>query len=219
MNKRISISSRDVLLVIDVQNDFISGTVAIPDAPAIIPVINELTQHFSRVVFTQDWHPSEHVSFASRHGLSVGAAVETAYGPQMVFADHCIRGGFGAELPPDLNQDRAVLKLYKGYRADVDSFSAFTENDGLTRTGLASYLRGLEVRRVFLAGLSLYGCVRHSALDAIQEGFNVYVIVDACKARSSSKNALYEVEMTAHGVRMISSKQIEQMDALRRTVR
>lgn len=208
MSEIYSLIPRDMLVVIDVQNDFVSGSVAIPGAPEIIPVINRLSALFDQVVFTQDWHPLEHISFASRHEARPGDVIQASYGKQALFADHCVRGEAGAELDAGLDLSRTVLRLYKGHRANIDSFSAFTENDRMTTTGLEGYLRALEVRRVFFVGLSLYGCVRHSALDAVRAKFNASVVVDACRARPSEMDSQHEQELRQSGVAMISSAQL-----------
>jgi nicotinamidase/pyrazinamidase len=203
---RINLTPEDALLVIDVQNDFVYGTVAMPEAPGVIPVINRISGRFHRVVFTQDWHPPGHISFASRYpGARPGEWIQAGYGEQLLYPDHCVQGEPGAELASALDLRAATLRLYKGCRRDVDSYSAFTENDRRTDTGLTAYLRSLGIRRVFFAGLSLYGCVRCSALDAVRAGFASFIIVDACRARASPSNQDHAAELTAAGVgRLIS---------------
>jgi nicotinamidase/pyrazinamidase len=192
---------KDVLLVVDVQNDFVSGSVAIPDALGVIPVINRISLGFSHVVFTQDWHPQGHISFASSHrGMQPGDTVVAQYGAQTLYADHCLQGEPGADLAPGLDLRNAVLRLHKGCRIDVDSYSAFTENDRHTTTGLEAYLRARSIERVFAAGLSLYGCVRHSSLDALNAGFSAFIIEDACRARSSPSNSRHARELAQAGV-------------------
>jgi nicotinamidase/pyrazinamidase len=134
------------------------------------------------VVVVQDWHPEGHVSFASAHpGARHRDVVEVAHGTQRVFHDHCVQGTPGAELDPGLRLGMAQLYLRKGYRRDVDSHSAFFENDGKTSTGLAGYLRARGIGRLFCAGLTRYGCVRMSAEDAAREGFAVTIVDDACE--------------------------------------
>lgn len=204
MNEKIRIASTDALIVIDVQNDFCSGSLAIPDADAIVPVINRLGMRFSHVVITQDWHPEQHVSFASSHpGKLPGDTAKTAYGPQSLFADHCVQAGWGAELHPGLEHAHAGLILRKGCRREIDSFSAFVENDRATETGLAAYLRARGIRRVFLAGLALYGCVRCSAIDARAAGFEVMLIDDACRGRTNVSDAEYARSLIDAGVERI----------------
>ncbi len=174
----------DVLLVIDVQRDFCpGGRLAVADGDAVVPVINELGKRFEHVVATQDWHPAGHVSFASSHGgKKPYEAVEAAYGEQALWPDHCVQGTTGAELHAGLEIERAELILRKGFRREIDSYSAFFENDHRTATGLAGYLRERGLRRVFLAGLAYDYCVRYSAVDAVRQGFEAVVLEDACRA-------------------------------------
>ena len=173
----------DVLIVVDVQNDFCpGGSLSVPHGDEVVPTINELGQRFRHVVLTQDWHPPEHRSFASTHpGRQAFQSIELAYGPQVLWPDHCVQGTAGAEFQAGLQIPRAELILRKGYRRDIDSYSAFYENDHTTPTGLAGYLRERGLTRVFLAGLAFDFCVRFSAADARRVGFEVVVIEDACR--------------------------------------
>jgi nicotinamidase/pyrazinamidase len=184
MSPRLALGAADVLLVVDVQNDFCpDGALAVPQGDAIVPVVNRLAQGFEHVVLTQDWHPPGHLSFASSHpGKKPFDVIEVSYGPQTLWPDHCVEASFGAEFRVDLAIPRAELVLRKGFRRAIDSYSAFRENDRATRTGLASYLRERGFARVFIAGLALDFCVRFSAEDARAEGFDVVVIEDACRA-------------------------------------
>ena len=174
---------RDLLLVIDVQNDFCpEGALAVPEGDAVVPVINRIQPGFAHVVLTQDWHPAGHQSFASTHpGHAPFETVEVAYGPQTLWPDHCVQGTPGAAFHPDLDTTRADMILRKGTRAEIDSYSAFYENDRTTATGLAGYLRERGVTRVFICGLATDYCVHFSALDAAREGFEAVVIEDACR--------------------------------------
>ena len=177
-------SVQDVLVVVDVQNDFVSGTMAIPDAERIIGPINALAASFTNVVIATDWHPPNHVSFASAHaGTAHGDVVSVAYGEQRVYHDHCVQQSWGAELAPGLQLGKAQLILRKGYRTDVESNGCFYENDAITRTGLSEYLRARGVDRVFCAGLARYGCVMQSALGAARDGFRVFMVDDATAGR------------------------------------
>jgi nicotinamidase/pyrazinamidase len=177
-------AGHDVLLIIDVQNDFCpGGALAVPHGDEIVPVINQLAQQFAHVILTQDWHPKGHLSFASRHpGKSPFDVVEVSYGPQTLWPDHCIQASRGAEFHPDLKVPHAELVLRKGFRPEIDSYSAFQENDRKTKTGLEGYLRERGFQRVFLAGLAYDYCVRYSAVDAQTAGFETFVIEDACRA-------------------------------------
>lgn len=180
----IGISDSDVLLVIDVQNDFCSGgNLAVPNGDEVVPVINALARRFSHVVLTQDWHPEGHRSFASSHpGRKAFETVQVAYGPQILWPDHCVQGTRGAEFRADLDIRHAALVIRKGFRPEIDSYSALYENDHKTPTGLAGYLRERGLKRVFAAGLAFDFCVRYSAEDARRQRFEVAVIEDACRA-------------------------------------
>ncbi len=174
----------DVLLVVDVQRDFCAGgALAVPDGDAVVAPINQLMKHFRHVVVTQDWHPADHSSFAVQHpGRQALEVVETPYGKQQLWPVHCVQGTPGAEFHPDLHWDRAELIVRKGFRREIDSYSAFLENDRTTPTGLAGYLRERGLVRIFLAGLALDYCVGFSALDARALGLEAWVIADATRA-------------------------------------
>ena len=177
------IGPRDVLLVVDVQNDFCSGgKLPVPGGEEVVPALNRLATQFEHVVLTQDWHPEGHSSFASSHpGRSPYDTVELAYGPQILWPDHCVQGTPGAQFRQELNIAQAELILRKGYHREIDSYSAFYENDHNTHTGLAGYLRERGLERVFIAGLAFDFCVRFSAEDAKREGFSVVVVEDASR--------------------------------------
>ncbi|MCH8002850.1 MAG: bifunctional nicotinamidase/pyrazinamidase, partial [Proteobacteria bacterium] len=174
---------RDLLLVVDVQNDFCpGGALGVPEGDAVVPVINRIQPGFAHVVLTQDWHPPGHQSFASTHpGHAPFETVEAAYGPQTLWPDHCVQGTPGAAFHPDLETTKAEMIVRKGTRAEIDSYSAFYENDHTTATGLAGYLRERGVTRVFICGLAADYCVHFSALDAARAGFEAVVIEDACR--------------------------------------
>ncbi len=180
----MQIQAGDLLLVIDVQNDFCpAGALAVGEGDAVVPVINRLAERFDHVVLTQDWHPSGHSSFASSHpGSSPFESIAMPYGPQTLWPDHCVQGTPGAGFHPKLLTDRAELVIRKGFRRAIDSYSAFYENDRRTPTGLAGYLRERGLRRIFLAGLATDYCVYYSALDARREGFDAVVIEAGCRA-------------------------------------
>jgi len=174
----------DLLLVIDVQNDFCpGGALAVGEGHAVVPVINRLAGQFDHVALTQDWHPVGHSSFATSHPGSVPfETITMPYGPQVLWPDHCVQGTPGAAFHPELLADRAELIIRKGFRGAIDSYSAFYENDRRTPTGLAGYLRERGIKRVFLAGLATDYCVHYSALDARREGFDAVVIEPGCRA-------------------------------------
>ena len=174
----------ETFLAIDVQNDFCpGGALAVKEGDAVVGPINELIGRFACRVLTQDWHPPGHSSFASEHpGREPFESVEMPYGPQVLWPDHCVIGSPGAAFHPRLDTDRADLIVRKGFRREVDSYSAFFENDHRTPTGLEGYLRARGVDTVVLAGLATDFCVLYSALDAARLGFSVTVIGSASRA-------------------------------------
>lgn len=180
----IAVLETDVLLVVDVQNDFCpGGALPVPDGHQVVDPINRLMAAFSHVVVTQDWHPRDHRSFASAHpGQAPYETIALPYGDQILWPDHCVQRTPGAQIHPDLDVARAEVILRKGFRREVDSYSAFFENDRRTPTGLAGYLRERGFERVFLAGLALDFCVLWSAEDARRHGFQAAVVEDACRA-------------------------------------
>ncbi len=174
----------DLLLIIDVQNDFCpGGALAVADGDVTVPVINRLSERFGHVAVTQDWHPSGHSSFASSHpGFAPFETIAMPYGPQTLWPDHCVQGTPGAALHPLLSTERAELIIRKGFRPEVDSYSAFFENDRRTPTGLAGYLRERGLTKIFLVGLATDYCVHYSAVDARRLGFDTVVIESGCRA-------------------------------------
>ena len=199
----ISIGDSDVLLVVDVQNDFCpGGNLAVPNGDEVVPVINALARRFVHVVLTQDWHTAGHQSFASSHsGRRPYETIQAAYGPQILWPDHYVQGTPGAEFRADLAIPHAALVIRKGFRPHIDSYSGLYENDHKTPTGLAGYLRERGFKRLFVTGLALDFCVRYSAGDARREGFEVVVIEDACRGIDvdGSVKATYE-SFASHGV-------------------
>ncbi len=174
---------RTALLVIDVQNDFCpGGALAVADGDAVVPVINGLARDFPVRVFTQDWHPAGHSSFASAHpGRAPFETAEMPYGTQVLWPDHCVQGTEGAAFHPGLNTDPADMIIRKGFDPAIDSYSAFFENDRTTPTGLEGYLRSRGVGALVLVGLATDFCVAYSALDGARLGFDVTVRLDACR--------------------------------------
>ncbi|MDH2384189.1 bifunctional nicotinamidase/pyrazinamidase [Bradyrhizobium sp. CER78] len=180
----MKIAPDDLLLIIDVQNDFCpGGALAVADGDAVVPVVNQLAARFDHVVLTQDWHPAGHSSFATSHpGVAPFSSITMPYGPQTLWPDHCIQRTAGAAFHPGLATDRAELVIRKGFRAAIDSYSAFFENDRTTPTGLAGYLRERGLKRVVMAGLATDFCVQYSALDARRLGFETTVVLPGCRA-------------------------------------
>jgi nicotinamidase/pyrazinamidase len=180
----MKITSQDVLIVVDVQNDFCAGgALAVADGDAVIAVIHRIAPRFEHVILTQDWHTAGHHSFASAHaGRKPFEQVELPYGAQTLWPDHCVQGTRGAEFHSALHLPQAELILRKGFRPEIDSYSAFFENDRTTHTGLGGYLKERGLTRVFVAGLAYDYCVGYSALDARRLGLAATVIRDACRA-------------------------------------
>jgi nicotinamidase/pyrazinamidase len=178
------LGSGDALLVVDLQNDFCAGgSLVVPGADEIVPLVNDLAAHFEHVILTQDWHPPGHESFASSHaGKAPFETVTAPYGPQILWPDHCVQDTPGAAFHPDLHVPGAELIVRKGFRREIDSYSAFYENDHATPTGLAGYLRERGLTRLFVCGLATDFCVAWTALDARRTGSAVTVLETACRA-------------------------------------
>jgi nicotinamidase/pyrazinamidase len=203
--------ARDVLLVIDVQNDFCpGGGLAVPRGDEVVAVINGLIARFEHVVLTQDWHPPRHGSFASSHrGAAPFSQIAMPYGPQTLWPDHCIQGTQGAQFHRALRWDKAELVIRKGFRKEIDSYSAFFENDRRTPTGLTGYLRERGFTRVFCAGLAFDYCVRYSAEDAQAQRFETLVVEDACRAIDLGGTAAATRDSFAgRGVSLVTSNDI-----------
>jgi nicotinamidase/pyrazinamidase len=207
----IKIDDASALLVIDVQNCFLpGGSLAVKDGDQVVPVINRLAKGFSNVVMTQDWHTPAHVSFASSHaGKKPFETIDLSYGKQVLWPDHCVQGTDSASLSKDLSIPQAELIVRKGYHKDVDSYSAFTEADGKTTTGLAAWLKARKLQRLFIAGLATDFCVAWTALDARKAGFDAYVIEDACRGIDTQGSlAKAWADMAKAGVKRIQSSDI-----------
>jgi nicotinamidase/pyrazinamidase len=207
----MQIIPQDVLIVIDVQNDFCpGGELAVAEGDAVIEVIHRVAPRFEHIVLTQDWHPAKHSSFASSHpGKHPYEQIELAYGLQTLWPEHCVQDTAGAEFHPALDLPQSELILRKGFRPQIDSYSAFFENDRATPTGLAGYLRERDLNRVFLAGLAYDFCVGYSALDARRLGFETVVIRDACRAIDLNGSvAAIEADFVDAGVQLIESTEI-----------
>jgi nicotinamidase/pyrazinamidase len=173
----------DILIIVDVQNDFCpGGALAVPHGDEIVPAVNRLAAQFAHVVLTQDWHPRGHASFASSHaGKNPFDTIDVSYGQQILWPDHCVQATRGAAFHPDLDVPHTELVLRKGFRTAIDSYSAFFENDRRTPTGLVAYLRERSFERITLCGLATDFCVFYSAIDGRQSGFEVTVATDACR--------------------------------------
>ena len=205
------IKSKDALLVIDVQNDFCSfGSLPVKDGENIVPTVNFLSKKFNYVIFTQDWHPSNHVSFASQHfNRKEFDEIVLPYGEQILWPDHCIRGTTGAEFHKDLNIENASMIIRKGFRKNIDSYSAFFENDKKTPTGLFGFLNEHEINRLFFSGLATDICVKDSIFDAKKLGFECYLIIDCCKGLDEKKITKDLKTMKSHNINILNSSEID----------
>ena len=211
MTDMVRIGPSDVLLAVDLQNDFCpDGALAVPRGDEVVAVINRLARSFPHVVLTQDWHPKDHLSFASQHpGAKPYDNFAAPYGPQVLWPDHCVQGTSGAAFHPSLAVPHAELVIRKGYHRAIDSYSAFRENDRVTKTGLAGYLRERGFERIFIADLALDFCVRYSAEDAAEEGFAVVVIEDACRAIDLSGSlAATQQSLAARGIARLAAEAV-----------
>jgi nicotinamidase/pyrazinamidase len=208
---KIKPDTNSVLIVVDVQNCFMpGGSLEVKQGDEVVPIINELARSFQNVVITQDWHHPQHVSFASQHpGKKPFEQIKLPYGQQVLWPDHCVQGTEGASLHKDLSIPNAQLVIRKGFRQNVDSYSAFVEADRKTSTGLAAYLKARGIRTCYIAGLATDFCVAWTALDARKAGFNASVIEDA--SRGIDLNGSLEkawTEMRAAGVKRVQSADI-----------
>src|SRR3954447_6946903 len=207
----IKADDTSALLVIDVQNCFLpGGSLAVKDGDQVIAVINKIAKGFDHVVMTQDWHTAGHISFASSHaGKKPFETVDLKYGKQVLWPDHCVQGTDGAALSKELAIPQAELIIRKGFHKDVDSYSAFTEADGKTTTGLAGYLKARKLKRLFVAGLATDFCVAWTAIDARKAGFETYVVEDACRGIDTQGSlAKAWADMAKAGVKPIQSGDI-----------
>jgi len=207
----LDLQPTDALLIVDVQNDFcLGGALAVAGGDEVVPIVNALAARFDHVLLTQDWHPRRHISFASTHaGRQPYESIEVPYGPQTLWPDHCLQHTAGAAFHTALDVPRAELVLRKGFHQGIDSYSAFLENDHRTSTGLAGYLRERGLTRLFLAGLAYDFCVRFSAVDGTELGFECIVVEDACRAVNlpgtvEATNAAF----AAVGIRRIQSSKL-----------
>lgn len=200
------------LIIIDVQNDFCpEGQLAVSGGNEVVPIINQLMKKFDKVIATQDWHPADHTSFSSNNSGTVPMDMIDLNGiMQVMWPDHCVQGTTGAEFHSDLNVNPIDLILRKGTNRNLDSYSAFLENDQQTETGLTHYLKGLGIKDLYFAGLATDYCVYFSAMDAKDAGFNASVIIDACRGvdfPENNVNRTIEI-MKVSGVRIIESKEL-----------
>ncbi len=199
------------LLIVDIQNDFCpGGALAVPKGDEIIPTVNKLINYFDVIIQTQDWHPKGHLSFASSHdNKNPYDTVETDYGIQVLWPDHCIQGTKGADFHSDLITDKTQVIIRKGFRKEIDSYSTFFENDQKTTTGLTGYLKQRNIKELYTVGLATDFCVKWSVLDGIDEGFTMHIVEDAVKGidLDGSVDAAWK-EMEAKGAVITTSQEI-----------
>lgn len=199
---------KKALIVVDVQNDFCEGgALAVPNASDIIPYINLLIEEnqYDKIVFTQDWHPQNHKSFASNNGKKVGETITLNGIPQFMWPDHCVQGSHGAEFHKDLNTSKIDHIIKKGQNAEFDSYSAFQDNNQFMKTGLADYLKSNNIQMVEVVGLALDYCVKYTCIDSAKEGFITCVHFNGTKAVNvrpeNGRDAIYE--MLQNGVTIL----------------
>ncbi len=209
--QRIRPDSASMLIVVDVQNCFIGGSLAVPRGSEVVPVINRIAPAFQNVILTQDWHPPGHISFASSHaGRKAYESITLTYGKQVLWPEHCVAGTADAALHPGLRLPQGVLIVRKGFHRDMDSYSAFMEADRKTPTGLRGYLKERGFRRVFVTGLATDFCVAWTALDARRAGFETFVVEDACRGIDLNGSlAAAWADMKRNGVQRIQSSDIQ----------
>lgn len=200
MNSDFLPASSDALIVIDVQNDFCTGgALEVPNGEEVIEPISKILPRFQTVVFTQDWHPKDHSSFASQYNdKEIYETVDLDYGTQVLWPDHCVAGTDGANFTNGIDVDTAQLIIRKGFRSHIDSYSAFYENDQKTTTGLDGYLKSRNIKHVYLCGLATDFCVYFSAVDAVKCGFKVSLIEEGCRGidlDGSLENAMREMDI------------------------
>ncbi len=203
---------KSALIMVDLQNDFCKGgNLAVPDGDAVIPLANQLQSHFDLIIATKDWHPANHMSFASNHeGKKVGDVIKVHGINQVLWPNHCVQNSKGSEFHPELNTDRVHRIFHKGTDRFVDSYSAFFDNEHMRVTGLGDYLYDAGIQDVYIMGLATDYCVKYSCLDAVQLNFSVYMIEDACRGVELHPGDVAKAmrEMEAVGVKLVETKKL-----------
>jgi nicotinamidase/pyrazinamidase len=202
-------SGKTALILVDLQNDFCrGGSLAVPDADAIIPLANELQAYFDLVIATKDWHPADHTSFATNHpGYNVGDVITIDNLPQVLWPAHCVQGTTGSDFHPELDASLIETIFYKGMDKNIDSYSAFYDNAHLRATGLADYLHAEDVKAIYIMGLATDYCVKYTCRDAVALGFNTHIIEDACRGVELHNGDIQRAlaEMQGEGVKIVQS--------------
>lgn len=208
---------KTALLMVDLQNDFCEGgNLAVPGGSSVIPIANQLQSYFDVIIATQDWHPKDHMSFATNHpGYVIGDEIVVESLAQVLWPDHCVQDSEGAAFHPGLETNKVHKIFHKGVDKKIDSYSAFFDNAHLRSTGLGDYLREQQVEEIYIMGLATDYCVKYSSLDAAHLGFHVYVIEDACRGVEINPGDIAEAfkEMQSAGVHLIKSKEILQSNS------
>ncbi len=204
------------LIIIDMQNDFLpGGSLAVTDGDGIIPIINGIQHYFDLVVATQDWHPENHESFASNHpGRVPFEKIELFEMEQTLWPDHCVQGSEGAEFSPEVSVTKAEAIFRKGMDAEIDSYSAFYDNGHKKSTGLGDYLRGRGIKEIYLVGLAGDYCVYYSALDALSEGFDTYIMEDAVRPIDPENFKNVKADIVSKGGKIINSNDVKLPSAI-----
>ncbi len=202
----------NALIITDIQLDFCpGGALAVNEGDRIIPVVNAIAPKFDKIIATQDWHPDTHLSFAANHpGKKIYEMVDLGGVPQVLWPAHCVQGSQGADFHPDLDLRPVDLVIRKGQNPGIDSYSAFMENDKKTRTGLDGYLKGLGITQLFFTGLATDYCVFYSAMDAAGLGFEVFVVLDACRGVDVPEDNVQRAKsvMKRNGITLIQSEDL-----------
>ena len=200
----------NALIIVDVQNDFLpGGSLAVPDADTIIPIINKISENFDLVVATQDWHPEGHSSFASQHqGKEPFEQIELNGNAQTLWPDHCVQGSHGAEFDKNLNLKPVEAIFRKGTNLEIDSYSGFYDNNHEKSTALADYLRAKQIDEIYICGLAADVCVYFTALDALQEDFTTYLITDATKGLDDQAIAADLDDIKKKGGKLVEAKEL-----------
>lgn len=198
------------LIIVDVQNDFVSGgSLEVPAGEQVVPLVNELAEKFDLVVATQDWHPQNHKSFASNHDDKKPFEKIALHGlEQVLWPDHCVQGSSGADFHPQLEMKRIEAIFRKGMDPEIDSYSGFYDNGHKKNTGLAGYLKDRGVRQVFVSGLAGDYCVFYTAMDALKEGFDTFLIEDATRSIIPADFEKAKKKIAALGGKVVASDEL-----------
>lgn len=199
------------LIIVDLQNDFVpGGALAVKEGDHIIPLINHLQEKFDLIVASKDWHPPNHTSFASTHGKLSGEVVQFNGRDQVLWPIHCVQHSWGADFVPGLNRDKMDEIFFKGVEENIDSYSAISDNAKLRSTGLSEYLIEKNIKEIYIVGLATDYCIKYTAIDACEKGFNTHVVIDACRGIELHPGDILKSfqEMSAAGAKLIESSSI-----------